>query len=275
MPLRQFLKNSAARLRSNASRAKTPSPDSTSDAHVETTTTTTIGSLPSTMSPPATSIAPLPTTMSPPIISTASTTNPPSLSTTTPTRAPILTPTPFDPMTSPLSSPVSRALHRNTDQQRALSRAHQSREREVDKTRDLIAEMMRPGRLVEHDQQTMEKWLALQERWINWLEKDMEKVRVQFYALEAAEIVLRGGVPVTVGRAAELGEVGVVLAQEVGAQVEALPGMMGELGLGGEGEGGQAADGGSDARELNGGGDGADGMDEGHGVNEGVDGSGS
>ncbi|MCJ1391913.1 hypothetical protein MMC18_004780 [Xylographa bjoerkii] len=268
MPLRKLLKVSTPKLRPNASPAKTPSPEHSFDALIVSTTT---------------SVQPLPTIMSPSTISTPSPIGPPSPSMITSTRAsepfatPLTTPsratTIFDSMSSPISSPLTRDLHKNIDRQRDLSCAFQSREAEIDKTREQIAEMMKPGRVVEGDQQTKEKWLAHQERWIRWLKKDVEKVREEFYTLEAAEHVLRGRIKGKVGMG--LGEMREVLPDWVEGEVEVLPKVLGELRLEEKGKEVEVTDGEINGREQNGGDDDKDEKLEGQDVEEGVDRSGS
>ncbi|MCJ1381840.1 hypothetical protein MMC17_004952 [Xylographa soralifera] len=307
MPLRKLMKSSTARVRSIASPAKTPSPDATLDAPVDSTptsvqplpavvspptisppTATSAQPLPNIVSPPTispsttNSVQPLPTIMSTPNVSAPSATDPltpsiiidicaPDLFTpepTTPIRGPntsataVTTPMRaterFDHMSTPLSNPLMRELHENLDKQNGLSRGYRSREAEIDKTRELIAEMTKPSKILEKDQQAVEIWLAVQERWIKWLEKDMEKVKAEFYALEAAELVLRkrieGNAGLGVGKAGEDGKVEVVLKG------------LGELKLGEKGKGVKVVDGGVDGQEQKGGSQGADGKSEGRGI---------
>ncbi|MCJ1432747.1 hypothetical protein MMC27_002104 [Xylographa pallens] len=311
MPLKKLMKSGNAYLRSYGSPAKTPSPDTSLDAPVDSTpasvqappaivsaptvappsTTTLVQPPPTIMSPPTISpptthsTQPLPTTMSAPTISPPSTTDPPSPSLTTSTRAsnlstrapttpirgpkppttplttPMRAPQRFDLTSTPLCNPLVRELHQNLDKQAGLARGYRSREAEIAKTRELIAEMTKPSKIADAEPQTVETWLALQERWIKWLERDMETVKAEFYALEVAELGLRERIEGKAGNRA--------------GEVEVVEKALGELVVGGKGRGTRIVDGGTDGEKLNGGGEGVVGKSEGGGVKEGGVGSGS
>ncbi|MCJ1316995.1 hypothetical protein MMC15_002316 [Xylographa vitiligo] len=305
MLLRKLRKrDSTASLRSYGHPAKTPSPAASLDAPIDSTVTSiqppptisspTIASVqhpPTTMTPPSSSIQPLPTIMSPPTISSPSTTDSPLSSISTDTSAPNLsTPEPTTPIygansstpplatptraaprsdhtSTPLTNSLVRKLHEILDKQAGLSRGYRSREAEIDKTRELIVEMTKPSKIVEMGQQNVEKWLVIQERWIKWLEKDMEKVKAEFLALVEVEVGLRERIE---GKSRKgVGKLG----EDEG--VEALPEVLSEVTLEENGEGVRVVDGAADGEKQKDGGEGADGKSEDSGDKEGVDGPGS
>ena len=150
-----------------------------------------------------------------------------------------------------------RELHKNLDKQGGLARGYRSREAEIDKTRESIAEMTRPSKIAEKDPQALEAWVAVQERWIKWLQKDMEKVKEEFYALEVAELALMERMEGKAGKGVGDGGKGEVVSKVVG-----------ELTGGEKGKGVQVVDGGTGGEKQKSGSEVADGKSEGRGTKD-------
>ncbi|MCJ1286416.1 hypothetical protein MMC26_005761 [Xylographa opegraphella] len=148
------------------------------------------------ISPPSTTDAPSATITTDTNICNDSTPKPtPPVHAANPSTMPPRAPTPaaqrYNHLSTPLTNPLVRELHDNLDRQGGIARGYHSREAEIDKTRALIAQKTELRIMAEVDAPTMDLWIAAQERWIKWLETDMEKLKEEFFALEEVEVVLK------------------------------------------------------------------------------------
>ena len=122
--------------------------------------------------------------------------------------------------------------------------------------------MTKPSKVTEQDPQTVDAWLAIQYRWIQWLVKDMKTLMQESKALEQASKVLRAKIQAENKRLEVRGVGGDVGEVKETAKAEALPRMLAKLGLEEEEKAVEVVKGGSDGREQKVVGKGANGKSE-------------